>query len=248
MKTLTICTVLFFSLVLSASAQDIHEAAERGDLKNVKLLLKANPGLVSHKGKEGETPLHNAAEYGKNDVVKYLIKQGARVDARDKIGCTPLHLACRSPYNKKQGEAKLKTVKLLIKAGADVSAASGRRKKTPLHTAGHSWDKRVALYLIKKGADVNVRDGIGWTPLHWAAHNRFPNTVKALIKKGADVNAQDNSGDVPLHWTVRQKKTEVTKILMRAGADPNIANKNKVTPLSYAQKNNKKSMVKALKK
>lgn len=248
MRTLKLVISLLLICCGLAWADDIYTYAERGELAKVKGMLKANPSALTAPGKDGQTLLHSACKYGKSDLVKFLIKAGADVNKPDKIGCTPLHWACRRPSNKKTAEGKLKTVKLLVKAGADLEARSKTRKKAPLHTAGHSWDKRVAEFLIKKGANVNIRDGLGWTPLFWAAHNRYPKTVKALIKHGANVNEQDKYGDTPLHWTVTQKSTEVTKILKRAGADPNIANKNRETPLSKAQKRERKDMVRVLTK
>lgn len=246
MKPFAILSLLLFLLTTPGLTEDIFEASKRGRLNDVKAMLKSNSGLVHSTDKEERTPLHLAAEYGRLEVVKFLIQKGAKVDARDKSGSTALHQACDSPASKESAENKLKTVKFLIQKGADIEALTTTRRKAPLHTAAHSWDHRVAEYLIKKGARVDLKDGIGWTPLFWAAHNRFPRTLKALIKNGADVNAQDNSGETALHWTVRQKSTEVTKILIKEGADPNIADKSGVTPLDKARKQGRKDMEKVL--
>ena len=38
----------------------------------------------------GLTPLHGAANRGSNEIIRYLVSKGARLDAKDKVGRTPL--------------------------------------------------------------------------------------------------------------------------------------------------------------
>ena len=42
------------------------------------------------------TPLHDAAENGATEVIRYWIQKGVDVMAQDKDGQTPLHLAARN--------------------------------------------------------------------------------------------------------------------------------------------------------
>ena len=41
-----------------------------------------------------KSPLHIAAAEGHTQLCEYLINKGAKIDARDKLLRTPLHLAC----------------------------------------------------------------------------------------------------------------------------------------------------------
>ena len=70
----------------------IHDAAQRGDLKTVKALLKGHPALVFSKDDVGNTPLHYAA-CGYMAVVELLLANQAEVNAKNKEGATPLRLA-----------------------------------------------------------------------------------------------------------------------------------------------------------
>ena len=47
----------------------------------------------------GSTPLHNACESGRAEVVKALLEKGADVQAKTSNGCTPLLLACRDGHD-----------------------------------------------------------------------------------------------------------------------------------------------------
>ena len=53
---------------------DLLSACENGDLPKVKVLFKRGAGLFI-----GNLPLSAAVQYGRLDVVKYLVKQGANI-------------------------------------------------------------------------------------------------------------------------------------------------------------------------
>ena len=92
--------------------------------------------------------------------IKRLIASGADVDAKDKYGYTPLHLAVRGD--------NIEIAKLLIVSGADVRAYSDNGF-TPLHEAVFCDNIELAKLLIASGADVEAKDRpLGRTPLYWA--------------------------------------------------------------------------------
>ena len=72
--------------------------------------LRARGAALDYKG---WTPLGYAATGGHDDVVAWLLDQGARIDAESANGTTPLMMAVR--------EGKGSTVELLVKRGADVN-------------------------------------------------------------------------------------------------------------------------------
>lgn len=88
------------------------------------------------------------------------------------------------------------------------------------------WHVNKALpYLIKKGANMELRDEKGATPLHIALdRERFPGlyrkeAARLMIESGADVNAIDNEGNTCL--SKAGKDLGLIKLLLGHGATVN---------------------------
>ena len=94
-------------------------------------------------------------------------------------------------------ETSAEEIERLLDDGWNVDAP-GWMGETPLHSAAKRGLSKIALVLIRRGANVNARrpDRLD-TPLHFA-----PNAEVAgvLIEHGAEVEALDWSGRTPLHW------------------------------------------------
>ena len=69
---------------------------------------------------------------------------------------------------------------------------------TPLSIAAQFGHVQDVLALIEAGADINVRNHIGWTPLYMATGNGHDGVVKALIAAGVDIDKTDDIGWTPL--------------------------------------------------
>jgi len=93
----------------------------------------------------GWTPLFAAAEDGDLDIMKVLLKKGAKVDERDKECNTALLFAADSTTD------KLNVTKLLIKSGAKVNVANNNRD-TPLTLAKKNGYDEMKKLLIDAGA------------------------------------------------------------------------------------------------
>ena len=210
--------------VLSSDWTPLHEAAEDGDVSEVKQLL-AKGAEVNAKTSDGYTPLHTAAMFGHLDVMKALIAKGAEVDAKTEDGETPLHQAARW--------GNLDVVKELLYKGAEVDAKDKYGSWTPLHLAAKNGHLDVVKELLYKGAEVDAKDKNGETPLH-KVHGHVE-VVKVLLSNGAAVNAKDADGQTPLHLAASKSHLDVVKELLAAKeVEVNTKDKYGETPLHVA--------------
>ncbi|MDA4130301.1 MAG: ankyrin repeat domain-containing protein [Thaumarchaeota archaeon] len=117
----------------------------------------------------------------------------------------------------------------------------------PLHAAAAGYRREIAKLLVKKGADVSVRNRRGAEPLHYASDGnpgvqnwnskKQVETIAFLISAGANPNALDNSGVGPLHRAVRQRCSKAVDELIRRGSNVRRKNKGGSTPLHLAVQN-----------
>ena len=99
--------------------------------------------------------------------------------------------------------------------------------------------------LLKKRADVNLKNGSGRTPLHLVfeegnektySYKELNDIMKLFIECGADVNSLDNSGYAPLNIIISNKitpfeeKYNFIEYIIEYGADVNIKYENDITP------------------
>ena len=132
---------------------------------------------------ETDRSLLDAAEKGNIEAVKQAIADGADVNAKDKKGATPLHLAAI--------EGHKEIAELLIAKGADVKA-KGKNGGTPLHHAAYWNHKEIVELLIDTGADVNVKMVEGYTPLDLAKGEIVDLLRKHGGKTGEELKAAGN--------------------------------------------------------
>lgn len=84
------------------------------------------------------------------------------------------------------------------------------------------WHTQQALpYLIKAGADLNIRNYQGQTPLHIALKESNREAAITLIEAGADVNAADNENKNYLSYA--QADAEISQLLRTHGANTRIS-------------------------
>lgn len=122
---------------------------------------------------------------GKVEAMKVLISRGLEVDARNEEQETPLHKAAWHGILLKFFYWKHNQSNVFM-----------WRKLSNFQIADRV---EIAKILIKHGANVNAKDGIGQrTPLHLVAVNGSVALARVLCDNGADVNALNAQSDSPL--------------------------------------------------
>lgn len=87
-----------------------------------------------------------------------------------------------------------------------------------LNAAAES-DAPKALAAISNGADINHRNGKGWTPLIVASFNGSINVVNLLISEGADVNKTNYKGTTPLMYAMTHYEETNQRLVFDALVD-----------------------------
>ena len=88
--------------------QSLHWAVRENALRAVKAIFEATHIDIDTKS-YGMTPLHIACTHSREEIARYLIENGARVNACDASGVTPLSLASLA-----DGES-IESIKVLLK-------------------------------------------------------------------------------------------------------------------------------------
>ncbi|KAK2710168.1 ankyrin-3-like [Artemia franciscana] len=148
----------------------IHLAAQRGDEKVIEILLKFGANINSI-DMYGRGVLHFACirvcdndmycEVGCLMVCTMLLNKGANVNAKQKDGTTPLHIAIQSYH--------ITVTELLLESGANVDSKI-ENGTTALHIAAELGriSSEIIRFLLEFGADINSVDDVGKTALHIA--------------------------------------------------------------------------------
>lgn len=131
--------------------------AAMGNIDLLKLFLECN--ALDKKEIQIENAMLIAAKYGKLEVIKYLITQGASVKTSDSYNRTPLHFAVIHGH--------VDVIKYLIDQGADINARDGGNF-TPLNDAVYYKQLLSCVILTQAKADSKIISIYGNSPLDTA--------------------------------------------------------------------------------
>jgi ankyrin repeat protein/beta-lactamase regulating signal transducer with metallopeptidase domain len=230
--------------------------------------------LLTAKGATPESTIHLAARAGDLAKVQSFIQKGTDVNAKDRVGQTPLFSAVLADttdvakfliakgadidakdslgmtplISLLRSHDKKDMVELLISKGANVNTQT-KGGATPLHLACGCGENDAAELLIVKGANVNAKATgrwVGVTPLHCAAGNGYRHIVELLLAKGANVNAKDNNGQTPLHTACSKGQKDVVELLIAKGADVNAKDNKQQTALLSAKEQGRDKIAETL--
>ena len=175
-KTLLIKLVLLECSQFTNLFDLIKEKIGENDLKS----------YINMPDQDSNTPLLYATFKGNYEKVECLIRNGAKVEMRNFMGLSVMHMAA-------EGDKPNMLIYFKEKYGFSVNDRD-YPGNTPLHWACHMAAENSINFLLSWIDDVNILDRKGQTPLHLGIYHLRPKLIKKLLRKGADVNLKDFSG------------------------------------------------------
>ena len=131
----------------------------------------------------GNTPLHSAAAYGKDEMVQVLLNLEADVNVRNNEGLSPFGYIFSNSTNAFY-RSFANTARLLLHRGADINTRDDLGE-TPLHRMVVLGRIDIIRVLLEGGADVRAEDKRGNTPFSLAKERGNDEIVKLLTEYGA---------------------------------------------------------------
>jgi ankyrin repeat protein len=252
-----IAAIGLLSLGLSAIAIAAGPPLTLGDLvragkRESVLAAITSPGVdVNEKAPDGSTALMWATFNVDRELVRALLKAGAKADVVTRYGASALAEAIKLE--------DLELARTLLDAGANVNSPN-LDKQTALMLAISTGNVPISKLLIERGADVNAIETFrDQNALMYAAGGNQPDIVDLLLAHGAkNVNLRAKSDDWPrqmtsepraqfssrqaggltaLLYATRAGCLRCAVALVKAGADVNRPNPDGVTPLLNALDN-----------
>ncbi|KAF2870768.1 ankyrin repeat-containing domain protein [Massariosphaeria phaeospora] len=176
---------------------------------------------VNHDSRTFGTALYQALKNSNISLVRFLISNGADVNAECMV------------------EVRIKTTVIGFPLGT-----------TPLDSAARNGTPELLQLLIDHGARLENANPLHAAVSSCASsHSSFRiSNLKFLLGKGMDINAIESFGEgskfivphrplgTPLHHAVRFGNVEICKFLLENGADPNKKGTHWGTPLEWAER------------
>ena len=193
---------------------------------------------VNSKNLIGVTPLHVAA-LNNTEACSMLMKYEADVNSTTNLGYTPLQYAakhgryeaciwlCILESTNYKGRAvsyineKLninwkncyEETALHLVIDARDGAIMKSKKKWPFNICEDRYTK-IVKFLLKMGADANIKNHSGDTPLHNAARYEMEYIVMLLLHYNADADLRNHRNEIPLDLTKNHSYPHVKDLIM----------------------------------
>lgn len=222
--------------------------------KNARAILEL---LIKHGGDvnaasedsadKGATLLHGEAASGKAPIIKTLVELGAKVNARDDLGRTPLMMLAEQLEWIERTESEkrcIEALKTLLDLGADASLKDNFGNSAIVHCEleyERTYGAKPNPKFIKLLREAGAADSGVTGELFDALRKSDMAKLRKAIAAGADVNHV--MGDSPaLAWA---RTEEAVVLLLKAGANPNKSGDGD-TPLMGAASSGELGIVKKL--
>ncbi len=197
-------------LLLDAGA-DIHAMNARAQSPLLIALASGRDGLallidsstVHSQDQMGRSALHLALSANSGyEAVAWLLERGARSNARDSAGNSPLHLAVNT--------GQYDIAALLAKFGSDIYARNAQAQSPLLAAIARGGEALKALVGMDNSDAV---DYLGNNPLHVAAAVGDAQAAAFFVSMGASKTERNLAGETPYETALKRGNTRAAEIL-----------------------------------
>uniref|UniRef100_A0A6P7GI33 Uncharacterized protein LOC114338419 n=1 Tax=Diabrotica virgifera virgifera TaxID=50390 RepID=A0A6P7GI33_DIAVI len=202
----------------------VHKAAQSGKLKVIQYLVEDCKMDVNVSDVHGNFPAHMAAEFGDDEILKYLKEKGANLSVSNNQNQTLVHKAAKS--------GNFEALQYLVedcKLDINVSDVDGNFPVHMVHISYYTIE--ILKYLKENGANLSISNSEKQTLVHKAAQSDNLKALQYLVEDcKMDVNVSDVDGNFPVHMVhISYYTIEILKYLKENGANLSISNSEKQT-------------------
>jgi ankyrin repeat protein len=206
-------------------------AIQQADLATVERLIAMDRSLVNSQDAQGISAVMVSVYYGKPEITSLLLKKRPRLNLYDACaigkvdrvksilkrkpkllnefapdGFQPLGLAAFFGH--------VEVARFLLESGAEVNTPSQNGLKvTPLHSAAAGRHYEIAMLLLERSANPNLRQEGDFVPLHSAAQNGQIEMVKILLQYGAAKDLKSAEGKNARDYALENGHKIVAEVL-----------------------------------
>lgn len=197
---------------------------ERGDYREVRVVLQSARWLASARDDDGRTAVECSAMSGYADITAMLIRCGAEVG---RCGPAMLHAA---------SEGWLDLIRILFYGGVRLDIQAEDRS-TPLHLAAAKGHADLVRWLLYAGSNPKARNSERLTPLG-LARRLLSGDELARIEEAFAEHAEEmlelRARSMTLEEAILHLDHRVLRHLLEAGTDPNVPGASGMAPLAIA--------------
>jgi ankyrin repeat protein len=163
---------------------------QQDDAKHLKMLIEAQPSLMSVSDQYSNTLLISAIQLNTNKAIEALLTSNIYLYYSNNAGMTALHIAARTPSSQlfiliDKHYINYPKLNLYL----EITDMHGY---TPLLTASEHRNYQAAEWLLSKGANVNAIDIFYNNALMHAVYNNDYKLTELLLNQGIDTSEQES--------------------------------------------------------
>lgn len=242
---------------LSDVNQQLFSAVKNNEIQKIFPLIQAGAD-INCQNKNGNTPLHKAAQYYKRDMIIHLAtfspdflitnNNGESVkDALHAMQYDNFLSRCIKDYQKVcdddcdkdlNPDNCTKEITNTVNYYKQLKAPSWPIEQSLSYIESYNWkhEKLIAplvKVLLENGArsDLPRSKFFPNPPLHTVAAYGLVNTLELLVKHAQTVDHLDYKKNTPLHIAIKQEEKDCVEILLKNGASVNAVDQYGRTPL-----------------